>query len=66
VALGLEATARSLEMDFLPVGTERLCLLAQPERRSKAALGRLETALIDSEAVFDSLAGYRLIPADQS
>ena len=66
VALGLEATARSLEMDFLPVGTERLCLLAQPERRSKAALGRLETALNDSEAVFDSLAGYRLIPADQS
>lgn len=57
--LGLRATAEALGMGFVPCGTERVSVVADPERADKPGVRRLEAAIDDEAAVFDELAGYR-------
>ena len=59
VGLGLQATAESLGMAFVPCGTERVSVVADPKRADKPGVRRLEAAIDDGAAVFDELAGYR-------
>jgi len=57
--LGLRATAEALGMGFVPGGTERVTVVADPDRAEKPGVRRLETAIEEGAAVFDELAGYR-------
>ena len=57
--LGLRATAESLGMGFVPCGTERVTVVADPDRADKPGVKRLESAIADGGAAFEELAGYR-------
>ena len=59
VGLGLRATAETLGMGFVPCGTEQVRVVADPGRAKKPGVRRLEAAIADGDAVFESLAGYR-------
>ncbi|CCQ36918.1 molybdopterin molybdenumtransferase [Natronomonas moolapensis 8.8.11] len=57
--LGLRATAETLGMGFVPCGTERVTVVADPERVEKPGVRRLRAAIDDGGTVFEELAGYR-------
>ena len=59
--LGLRATAASLGLGFVPLGTERVRLRANPDRIEKPGVGELDAALDDLDSVLDGLTGYRPI-----
>ena len=56
--LGLRSTAASLDLDFVPLGEERVVLHAAPDRVSKPAVAELGAAL---DAELDILPGYRVL-----
>ncbi|SDQ11325.1 molybdopterin molybdochelatase [Halopelagius longus] len=56
--LGLRQTAESLDLGFVPVGTETVRVRVNPDRAEKAGVRELERAVRDADDVFDSLAGY--------
>jgi molybdenum cofactor synthesis domain-containing protein len=56
--LGLRATAEKLDCGFVPIGTERVCVLANPERTGKAGVEKLESELADIDSLLDELPGY--------
>ena len=57
--LGLRATAERLGMGFVPCGTERVTVVANPDRADKPGVERLEAAIEGGTDVFETLAGYR-------
>jgi putative molybdopterin biosynthesis protein len=57
--LGLRATAEKLGLDFVPVGTETVRVLANPERDKKAGVRELRRALDDElDAVLSERPGF--------
>ncbi|MFC6824233.1 molybdopterin biosynthesis protein [Halopelagius fulvigenes] len=56
--LGLRQTAESLDLGFVPLGTETVRVWANPDRTEKAGVREFERAIDDAGDVFDSLAGY--------
>jgi putative molybdopterin biosynthesis protein len=57
--LGLRATAEKLGLGFVSVGTERVRLVANPERTEKAGVAALATALDERlPAICDELPGF--------
>ncbi|WP_115865246.1 molybdopterin biosynthesis protein [Halorussus litoreus] len=57
--LGLRATAEKLSLGFVPVGTETVRVLANPERAGKAGVRELERALDDElDAILSELPGF--------
>jgi len=57
--LGLRATAEKLGLGFVPVGTERVRLVANPERTEKEGVDALAAALDERlPAVLDELPGF--------
>jgi molybdenum cofactor synthesis domain-containing protein len=57
--LGLRASAAALGTGFVHCGTERVAVVADPDRAEKPGVEALTSALGDADAVFESLAGYR-------
>ncbi|MEF8882009.1 MAG: molybdopterin biosynthesis protein [Halapricum sp.] len=55
--LGLAVSAERLDLGFVPVGEERVRVLAAPDRRDKSDIATLKAAIEDGEMVH-SLAGY--------
>lgn len=47
--LALEQTASKLGLDFVPLGTQQVCVQSQPERADKPAVQSLRTALMDAD-----------------
>ncbi|MFW5922112.1 MAG: molybdopterin biosynthesis protein [Halodesulfurarchaeum sp.] len=59
VGLGLRFATTQLDVDFVPIGSQSLVVLASSTRRSKAGTRALETALeTELPALVDQLAGY--------
>jgi molybdenum cofactor synthesis domain-containing protein len=56
--VGLRATAAKLGLDFVPVGAERVRVLANPDRREKAGVEALDSELDDIDALLDDLPGF--------
>jgi len=56
--LGLRATADSLGLGFVRLGTEPVRLRANPDRTSKPGVRELDAALDDLGSVLDGVAGY--------
>jgi len=56
--LGLRATAASLGLGFVPVGTESVRVRAAPDRAGKPGVEELADSLADLAPVTDGLAGY--------
>ena len=57
--LGLRATADRLGMGFVSCGTERVAVVADPDRADKPGVKRLEAAIENGAGVFETLTGYR-------
>jgi molybdenum cofactor synthesis domain-containing protein len=57
--LGLKATAAALGTGFVACGTERVAVVADPDRAEKPGVRRLEAAIEGSEEIFGALSGYR-------
>jgi molybdenum cofactor synthesis domain-containing protein len=55
--LGLETTAAELGLGFVPLGTQLVRVLANPDRTGKPGVEQLQTALADITTLTDSLAG---------
>ena len=58
VGVGLCATAAKLDLGFVPVGEERVRVLANPDRTGKPAVEALDAALDDVESVLSDLPGF--------
>jgi len=58
VGLGLSATAARLDVDFVPVGTETVRVVANPDRVDKPGVERLRAVVSAAGDVLDSLPGY--------
>lgn len=59
VGLGLHATAEKLGLDFVPVGTETVRVLANPDRAEKAGVRELADALdAELDEILADLAGF--------
>ena len=56
--LGLRVTADRLEAGFVPVGTETVRVLANPDRVEKPGVAALREAITDADADIAALAGY--------
>jgi molybdenum cofactor synthesis domain-containing protein len=56
--VGLRATAAKLGLDFVPVGVERVRVLANPDRREKGGVEALDSELDDIDALLDDLPGF--------
>jgi molybdate-binding protein len=56
--LGLRATAAKLGLGFVPVGTEQVRVLANPDRTDKPAVERLGAELEDVDDVVTDLDGF--------
>jgi putative molybdopterin biosynthesis protein len=57
--LGLRATAAKLDLGFVPVGTETVGVLANPDRAEKSGVRALEAALgEDLDAILADLPGF--------
>jgi putative molybdopterin biosynthesis protein len=56
--LGLRATATDLEMGFVPVGSQRVRVVAAPDRREKAGVEALADALDGIDDVLAELDGF--------
>ncbi|WP_135362950.1 molybdopterin biosynthesis protein [Halosimplex halophilum] len=57
-ALGLRATATKLDLGFVPVGSQSVRVLANPERLEKASVRELDELLSDIGSVLDGLDGF--------
>jgi len=57
VAVGLRATTRALGLGFVSLGTQRVRVVANPDRADKPGVRDLAAAIADSDAV-ESLPGY--------
>jgi molybdate-binding protein len=64
--LGLRATADRLDLGFVPVGTETVRVLANPDRVEKPGIERLRAVVRDCGDVFADLAGYAATPSDNT
>jgi len=58
VALGLRSTAASLDLGFVSLGRQQVCVLAVPDRLDKPAFGAFQAALEELEVLCADLAGY--------
>jgi molybdate-binding protein len=58
VGLGLRATAANLGCGFVSVGSERVRVLANPERTGKAGVEELDRELDAIDELLDELPGY--------
>ena len=56
--LGLRATAERLDTGFVPLGTQRVRVHANPARVDKPGVEAMREAVADGDDVFDALAGY--------
>jgi putative molybdopterin biosynthesis protein len=56
--LCLRATAETLGLGFVPVGTQPVSVMANPDRVGKPGVERLAEVLADADDVLASLAGY--------
>ena len=56
--LGLRASADSLGLGFVPLGTESVRIQANPDRAGKPGVTELDAALDELGSVLDGLAGY--------
>lgn len=56
--LGLRATAASLDLEFVSLGTETVQVLVNPDRRKKAGVKQLETVLNEIDSRIESLPGF--------
>jgi putative molybdopterin biosynthesis protein len=56
--LGLRATATKLGLGFVPVGTQQVRVLANPDRADKPVVERLADELTDLEGVLAELDGF--------
>jgi len=56
--LGLRATAEGVGLEFVPLGTERVRVLANSDRTGKPSVERLAAALGDLGPVTDGLTGF--------
>ena len=56
-SLGLAVTAEKLDLGFVPLGEETVRVLAAPDRREKAGVRALESAIGSSDSI-DRLTGY--------
>ncbi|WP_299263272.1 molybdopterin biosynthesis protein [Halorientalis sp.] len=56
--LGLRATARKLELGFVPLGEQDVRVLANPDRTGKAGVEALAAAVENVEGVLADLPGY--------
>jgi len=56
--LGLRATAETLDLGFVSLGTERVRVLANPDRTAKQSVRRLADLITDSSDVVATLPGY--------
>jgi molybdenum cofactor synthesis domain-containing protein len=61
VGLGLAATAARLDVGFVSLGTQRVRVVANPDRVTKPGVDTLERTIGDHASVFDALAGFELI-----
>jgi len=57
--LGLQLTAESLEMAFVPCGTEHIRVLGNPNRTGKPGVQQLADILLNAGDIFDGLSGYQ-------
>jgi molybdenum cofactor synthesis domain-containing protein len=57
--LGLRVSADALGMGFVPCGTERVAVVADPDRAGKPGVEALADAIERADPVFEALAGYR-------
>jgi len=57
--LGLRASASALELGFVPLGTEVVEVLANPDRTGKPGVKALAAALNDLDSVLAALDGHR-------
>ncbi|MEF8785185.1 MAG: molybdopterin biosynthesis protein [Haloarculaceae archaeon] len=57
VGIGLEATATKFGLEFVPLGTQVVRVLANPDRTRKDGVAQLQTALADITALSESLTG---------
>ncbi|EMA09094.1 molybdopterin biosynthesis protein MoeA/LysR substrate binding-domain-containing protein [Haloarcula vallismortis ATCC 29715] len=55
--LGLRATAAKLGLGFVPLGTQPVRVLANPDRRGKASVGALAETLDNLDSLTDGMAG---------
>lgn len=62
VALGLRTTATDLGLGFVPVGEQRLRVLASPSRRDKPGVRELAALLPPDEELFADLDGFSVTP----
>ena len=56
--LGLQASAESLGLGFVPLGEETVRVLLNPDRQAKPGVAALEEALDDLDTILEPLAGY--------
>ena len=64
--LGLEASAGRLGLGFVPLGEERVTVVAAPERAEKPGVRALADALGDLDEVFAGLDGYRAVAREEA
>ena len=62
--LGLRATAERLDLGFVPVGTETVRVLGNPDRGGKPGVRALESEIAAMDDVLDDLPGYGRPDAD--
>jgi len=58
VGVGLRATAERLDLAFLPVGTQRVAVVANDDRLSKPGVGQLRAQAADLGQIVAALPGY--------
>ncbi|MGM0604255.1 MAG: molybdopterin biosynthesis protein [Halobacteriota archaeon] len=58
VGIGLRESADRLGLGFVPIGRQRVRVLANPDRVEKAGVRTLREAIERGDGVFDALAGY--------
>jgi putative molybdopterin biosynthesis protein len=59
--LGLRATAAKLDLGFVSLGTQRVVVLANPERTAKSGVAALGRALDSMDDVVAALPGYETV-----
>jgi molybdate-binding protein len=59
VGVALRSSAAALDLEYVPVGTQTVRVLADPGRAEKDGVRALDDVLADVEAVAERLAGVR-------
>jgi len=59
--LGVRATAERLDLGFVPLGSQRVRLLGNPDRSETPGRARLARGLEDLGGLLDGLAGYEVV-----